>query len=82
MQQAIQFQLRVTNSKHEYEAVLAEFRLAKSLKVRNLFIFSDFELVVKQIRGEYEAWGARKAKYLAEVKAALLFYSFVMVQII
>lgn len=55
VQQAIHIRFKATNNEVEYEAILAGLRLAKSLEVRHLVIFSDSQLVVKQIVGEYEA---------------------------
>lgn len=49
--------------------------LARSLEVRQLIIFSDSQLVIKQIIGEYEARGARMTKYLAEVKDQLHYFN-------
>ena len=44
-----------TNNEAEYEGILMGLRLGKALGVKNLLIQSDSKLVVKQIKGEYEA---------------------------
>ncbi|XP_059635421.1 uncharacterized protein LOC132277598 [Cornus florida] len=54
LSQALQLEFAATNNEAEYEALLAGIKLAKELKVRNLNIFSDSQLVVRQVRGEYE----------------------------
>lgn len=41
VQQAIHFQFKATNNESEYEAILAGLRLAWSLEVQRLVIFSD-----------------------------------------
>ena len=52
---AFKFSFKASNNEVEYEALLAGFRLAKELKVGNLQIFSDSQLVVKQVTKEYQA---------------------------
>lgn len=54
---------------------MAELRLARSLEVRHLTVFSDSQLVVKQITGEYEAREARITKYLYEVRDRLHYFN-------
>lgn len=55
VQQAIRFGFMATNNILEYEALLAGLKLAHSLKVKNLLIYSYSQLVVKQMLREYEA---------------------------
>ncbi|XP_059664191.1 uncharacterized protein LOC132309960 [Cornus florida] len=54
LSQALRLEFRATNNEAEYEALLAGIKLAKELKVRNLNVFSDSQLIVRQVRGEYE----------------------------
>lgn len=49
--------------------------MARSLEVQKLVIYSDSQLVVKQLSGEYEARGVRMTKYLAEVKDKLAYFT-------
>ena len=51
----LRFWFKVTNNEAEYEALLAGLRLVKEVKVERLMIFSDSQLVVCQILGEYQA---------------------------
>lgn len=76
VQQAIRFQFKATNNEAEYEAVLAGLRLAKSLEVQRIVIFSDSQLVVKQVSEEYEVRGHRMIKYLEELKERLQYFQF------
>ena len=46
---ALKFDFKASNNEAEYEALLAGLRLAKELKVGHLQIFSDPQLVVKQV---------------------------------
>ncbi|XP_074362758.1 uncharacterized protein LOC141703043 [Apium graveolens] len=47
IQQAITFAFKATNNQAEYEALLSGLRLAKSLGVRRLTIYSDSQIVVR-----------------------------------
>ena len=51
----VQLQLRATNNKAEYEAILTSLRLAKALGVKNLVIKSDSKLIVGQLNHKCEA---------------------------
>ncbi|GFZ06729.1 hypothetical protein Acr_18g0008990 [Actinidia rufa] len=52
-----------------YEAFLAGLRVAAELGVDSLDVFSDFQLVVNQVQGDYLAKDTRMVAYLDEVKA-------------
>ncbi|GFS34945.1 hypothetical protein Acr_00g0036910 [Actinidia rufa] len=54
----------------EYEALLAGLRIVVELGAQSLKIFSDSQLVVNQVQGDYLAQDARMMAYLGEVKAA------------
>ncbi|XP_059637593.1 uncharacterized protein LOC132279586 [Cornus florida] len=54
LSQALRLEFAATNNEAEYETLLAGIKLAKELKVRNLNVFSDSQLVVRQVRGEYK----------------------------
>lgn len=70
--QAIYFSFRTSNNKVEYEALLAGLRLTCKLGVQCLKALSDFQLVVGQVRGEYEAKAPILKKYLEKVKEIIL----------
>ncbi|XP_074323242.1 uncharacterized protein LOC141660177 [Apium graveolens] len=63
IQQAITFAFRATNNQAEYEALLSGLRLAKSLGVRRLTIYSDSQIVVRQTSGEYITKDPKLARY-------------------
>ncbi|XP_059638598.1 uncharacterized protein LOC132280855 [Cornus florida] len=54
LSQALRLKFQATNNEAEYETLLAGLELAKELKVRNLTVFSDSQLIIRQVNGEYE----------------------------
>ena len=65
---ALRFDFKCTNNEAEYEALLAGLRLAQSMEVKKLKVFSDSMLVVNQINGSYDAKETHIKKYLGEVQ--------------
>ena len=63
IQQAIKFKFCATNNEAEYEALLAGIKLAQHLEVHHINIFSDSQLLVKQIMGEFKAINDRMLAY-------------------
>ncbi|XP_030963839.1 uncharacterized protein LOC115985003 [Quercus lobata] len=61
-------QTDATNNEAEYEGILTGLRLGKALRAKNLLIQNDSKLVIRQIRGEYEAKEERMQKYLRLTK--------------
>lgn len=53
----------MTNNEAEYEALLEGLRLSRHLNITHLEVFSDAQLVVKQILGEFKTTNERMAKY-------------------
>jgi ribonuclease HI len=68
---ALQLRFRATNNEAEYEALLVGLKLSKSMGVKNLTVKSDSQLIVGQVKGEYEAKEDRMKKYLTVVKDLL-----------
>ncbi|XP_052207976.1 uncharacterized protein LOC127811830 [Diospyros lotus] len=68
---ALRFGFRATNNEVEYEALLAGLRLAKEVRAEAVVILSDSQLVVNQIRGEYQAKGAKMVAYLLKARELL-----------
>ncbi|XP_017225060.2 uncharacterized protein LOC108201281 [Daucus carota subsp. sativus] len=68
---AISFNFTATNNQAEYEALLAGLRLVRTLSIRNLTIYSDSQIVVRQTNGEYLAKDPILTKYQALVKGYL-----------
>ena len=60
-----------SNNKAEYETILSGLGLATTLNASKVKIHNDSQLVVGQIRKEYEAKYERMAKYLLKVQESL-----------
>ncbi len=59
---------RATNNVAEYTAVLKALERAKRLGCRRVVVYSDSQLVVRQLRGEY----AVRKEHLKELHSAVL----------
>ncbi|GFS38940.1 hypothetical protein Acr_00g0060370 [Actinidia rufa] len=70
MEYTIRMGFKATNNEAEYEALLAGLRVAVELGAQSLEIFSDSQLVVNQVQGDYFTKDARMMAYLGKVKAA------------
>lgn len=57
-----------TNNEAEYLALLEGLKLAVKINAKKVRVFSDSELMVKQLRGEFEVKEARLSKLYSEVK--------------
>ncbi|KAL8114467.1 hypothetical protein AgCh_021361 [Apium graveolens] len=71
IQTAISFGFAATNNQAEYEELIAGLKLAKTLRIQDLKIYSDSQIVVKQTNGEYIAKDLVLAKYQALVQSYL-----------
>ncbi|XP_074327299.1 uncharacterized protein LOC141665219 [Apium graveolens] len=71
IQIAISFGFSATNNQAEYEALIAGLKLSRTLRVQDLKIYSDSQIVVKQANGEYIAKDPILAKYQAVVQSYL-----------
>ena len=76
---ALRFGFHTSNNKAEYEAVIVGLNLAHSLEVDQLEVYSDSQLVVRQIENTYEAKSERMILYLQKVRDLLK--KFVLVQV-
>ncbi|EXC25014.1 Retrovirus-related Pol polyprotein from transposon 412 [Morus notabilis] len=56
---AVRFKFKASNNEAEYEALIAGLRLASHLKIQRISIFSDSQLVVGQVKEEYQARNER-----------------------
>ena len=75
---ALRFGFRASNNEAEYEAVIAGLNLAYSMEVDQLEVYSDSQLVIKQIEDIYEAKGEKMVLYRKKVWELLR--KFVLVQ--
>ena len=60
----VRLQFLTTNNEAEYEALLTGLNLAKALGAKNLIIQADSQLIIGQVKGDYEAKEERMQKYL------------------
>ncbi|GKB69260.1 reverse transcriptase domain-containing protein [Tanacetum coccineum] len=52
---ALRFEFETTNNEAEYEVLLAGLRIAEEMKIEDLDIFVDFQLVANQVKRLFEA---------------------------
>ena len=55
MKYAVRLQFTTTNNEAKYEALLIRLSLAKALGVKNLIVQVDSQLIIGQVKGDYEA---------------------------
>lgn len=65
---AVRLQFLVTNNEAEYEALLTGLSLAKAIGAKNLIVQADSQLIIEQVKGDYEAKEERMQKYLKIVQ--------------
>ena len=65
---AIILQFPTTNNEAEYKALLTGLSLAKALGAKNLIVQANSQLIIGQVKGDYEAKEERMQKYLKIVK--------------
>lgn len=72
------FSFKASNNEAEYESLISDLKLVKSLKVDNLVAHSDSQLVVRQMTREYEVNDPRMVKYFEKTKSLInsFFYEF------
>ena len=62
---------KTTNNGAEYEAIISGVQLGLALGAKNLLVKSDSQLVVGQIRGEFQTKSPTMAKYLTRLQGLL-----------
>ena len=77
---ALRFGFQASNNEAEYEAVIAGLNLAHSLEIDQLEVYSDSQLVVRQIEDTYEAKSGRMILYLKKVQDLLKMFMLVQVK--
>ena len=60
----VQLKFPVTNNEAEYEAMLTGLRIAQALWAKNALLRSDSQLVIGQVKGDFEAKETRMQRYL------------------
>lgn len=71
LEYAITHGFKASNNEAEYEALIMGYKMARSMGVGKLQVYSDSQLVVKQVNSEYQAKGANMISYLAKAKESL-----------
>ena len=64
LEYGVQLKYSITNNEAEYEALLGGLRIARALGAEKIVLKSDFQLVIGQVRGDFEAKETRMQKYL------------------
>ena len=77
---ALRFGFKASNNEAEYEALIAELKLTKEMKVESLEIYSNSQLVVYQVTDEYQARGKNMAAYLQTANDLLNAFNFFKIQ--
>lgn len=79
---ALKFNFNTLNNDSEYEALLAGLRIAKTVEVKRIKVFTNSLLVASQVRGEYTAKEEPMKLCLALVNQILIYFtSFSITQI-
>ncbi|GKD66954.1 reverse transcriptase domain-containing protein [Tanacetum coccineum] len=65
---ALRFRFEATNKEAEYEALIADLKIAEQIGVKNLQVSVDSRLVAKQVNGSYIAKESVMVLYLEKVK--------------
>ena len=60
----VQLKFPVTNNKAEYEAILTGLGITQALGAKNALLKSDSQLVIGQVKGDFEAKETRMQRYL------------------
>jgi ribonuclease HI len=68
LQYILQIHFRASNNVAKYEALVHGLKLAKEIGIRRILCFGDFDLVVHQVFGEWDAKDANMASYFFYVQ--------------
>ncbi|XP_056847422.1 uncharacterized protein LOC130498094 [Raphanus sativus] len=68
---AVRCNFKATNNEAEYEALIAGLTLAKQMGVEDIQVFSDSQLIISQVQGDYQAKDLSMVRYLSVAKRLL-----------
>lgn len=68
---AMMLDFDATNNEAEYESLVHGLKIAREIGVKAVQIYSDSQLIVNQVLGEFQTKGLRLAAYLAKVMGLL-----------
>ena len=57
-----------TNNEAEYEALVVELDLSKTVGAASVILYCDSQVITNQVNGDYECKGEKMKKYLEQVK--------------
>ena len=60
---AVRLQFSATNNEAKYETLLTGLSLAKALEAKNLIVQANSQLIIRQVKGDYEAKEERMQKF-------------------
>ena len=66
----VRLQFPVTNNEAKYEALLTRLSLARVFKAKTLIVHASSQLVVGQVKGDYEVKEERMQTYLEIIKSS------------
>ncbi|KAL0451276.1 UNVERIFIED_CONTAM: hypothetical protein Slati_1105700 [Sesamum latifolium] len=82
MEFAIKFDFKDSNNEAEYEALVLGMRMAQDAGALHLLAYSDSQLIVNQVSGEYKAKEESMVQYLQQIEELKMkFKSFQLQQI-
>ncbi|KAL0311473.1 UNVERIFIED_CONTAM: Ribonuclease HI [Sesamum angustifolium] len=82
MEFAIRFDFKASNNEAEYEALALGMRMVEDAGASHLIAYSNSQLIVKQLKGEYEAKEESTIHYLQQIEELKIrFKSFQLQQI-
>jgi len=64
-----------SNNEAEYEALIVSLKILRKLNAKRIAVYGDFELVIKQVKGEYQAKHPRMRAYQNAVLDILKLFS-------
>ena len=64
MKYFVKLQFPITNNEVEQESLITRLKLPKTLMAKRMVIQVDFQLIIEQVKGVYEARKDRMKKYL------------------
>jgi ribonuclease HI len=60
-------EFETTNNVEEYEVLILGLRAAKDMKIEELVVFGDVELIIHQVKNLYQAKNPRLRAYINEI---------------
>lgn len=79
---AIHLLFKVTNIEAKYEALLTKLCLAKLFNVKRMHIYSNLQIIIKQVIKEYHARDTKMQAYLEKVERLLAAKEWMLTQIL